>query len=225
MSVKILVEYFSEELQQASNQAAAEKMSAYMKNKFLFYGVHAPLRKDIIARIWKTDKKLITDEIRPLSRLLWSLEKREYQMIAIHLLRKCHKALTINDLGLIEEYITTKSWWDTVDFLATHNVGHILKNDKEGARKISKTYIASPNLWLKRTALIFQLKYKEETDAELLLDLIRQTKGSKEFFINKASGWALRQYSKYNPSLVRTFIEDNRATLSNLTIREGSKHL
>ena len=80
-------------------------------------------------------------------------------------------------------------------------------------------------MWLQRTALIFQLSYKEDTDAELLYSLIDRTLGSKEFFINKASGWALRQYSKFNPESVRNYIDSRRDQLAGLTIREGSKYL
>ncbi len=225
MSVNILVEYFSEELKQVSNPASAKNMAAYMKNKFPFYGVHAPQRKAIVNKIWKTDKPLITKEIRSLSELLWMEEQRENQMIAIDLLGKCKKSLSFSDLKMLEDYVTTKSWWDTVDFLASHNVGEILSVDKAQARRVAESYMASDNLWLKRTAIIFQLKYKDKTDPELLFDMILSTHGSKEFFINKASGWALRQYSKHNPCLVRDFINDYRAELAKLTIKEGSKYL
>lgn len=225
MTVTILTDYFTEELKAVSHAATGEKMAAYMKNHFPFYGVNAPTRKEIVNRLWRTEKKTISKQLRPLVEALWQKRHREYQMVALELLGKCKRELTLSDLPLIEKLITSKSWWDTVDFLASTIVGQILKSDQVLASQVAKKYMASDSMWLQRTALIFQLKYKDETNAQLLLNCIDQTLGSKEFFINKASGWALRQYSKFNPSLVSDYIQKNEALLSKLTIREGSKYL
>jgi len=225
MQVKVLTEYFTDELMALSHPSYSEKMSAYMKYKFPFYGVQAPARKEVVKRIWQTEKRAITQNIRPLALALWKKNEREFQMITLDLLMKCKKEFSINDLSFVEKLITTKSWWDTVDFLAATIIGHILKSDRVLARKTAEKYMSSDNLWLKRTALIFQLKYKESVDEKLLFDMINETIGSKEFFINKASGWALRQYSKFNPTIVGEYIENNRSKLAPLTIREGSKYL
>ena len=225
MSVKVYTDYFTEELVQRSHAVYAAKMSAYMKDKFVFYGVQAPARKDLVARLWKTEKSQIKALIRPLSKTLWKKGQREYQMIALDLIGRSKTELTKDDLPFLEQLITTKSWWDTVDFLAATNVGTVLKRDKVLAQTKARAYMASDNMWLQRTALIFQLKYKDTIDEELLFELILKTLGSREFFINKASGWALRQYSKYNPESVRDFIDNNRGQLAPLTVREGTKYL
>ncbi len=225
MATKILLDFFTEELILQRNEEAAKKMSAYMKDLFPFYGVSAPLRKDMISRLWQTEKKLIHQEIRPLTTALWKMEKREYQMIALDLLGRTKKQFANEDLPFIEALITTKSWWDTVDFLASTMIGEILKSEGKLARIKALEYMSNTNMWLQRTALIFQLKYKDQTNIDLIYELIRQTEGSKEFFINKASGWALRQYSKFNPKSVSDFIDSNRTHLASLTIREGSKYL
>jgi len=225
MSVKVYTDYFTVELAQRSQSTYAEKMSAYMKNKFVFYGIQAPTRKEIVSRLWKTEKSRLKALIRPLTKALWDKEEREYQMIALDLLGKSKATLTKDDLPFIEQLIMTKSWWDTVDFLAATIVGAILRENTTLAQTKARTYMANGNMWLQRTSLIFQLKYKNAVDEELLYELILKTLGSKEFFINKASGWALRQYSKHNPESVSAFIDNNRTQLAPLTVREGGKYL
>jgi len=225
MSVNVLIEFFSEELKQLSHKATGDKMAAYMKGHFPFYGVNAPARKEIVTRIWQSEKAVINNQIRPLVKAMWSKEHRENQMIALDLMGRCKKQFTEDDLPFVESLITTKSWWDTVDFLASTSIGYILQRDKVLATDTARRYMNNENMWLQRTALIFQLKYKEDTDAHLLYELIDKTKGSKEFFINKASGWALRQYSKFDPEGVKSYISDNETKLARLTIREGSKYL
>lgn len=225
MTVKVLTDYFSEELKAQAHPHTGEKMSAYMKNHFAFYGVPSPARRAILTNIWKQEKSAFLSHIRPLTQELWIKDQREYQMIALDLMGKSKKVFKIEDLPLLEYFITTKSWWDTVDFLASTMIGHILKGRADEAEAVAERYMSSDNMWLQRTALIFQLKYKDETDEALLYRLIDQTTGSKEFFINKASGWALRQYSKFQPASVEQYISDNREKLAKLTIKEGSKYL
>ncbi|NNF20457.1 MAG: DNA alkylation repair protein, partial [Saprospiraceae bacterium] len=156
---------------------------------------------------------------------LWKEEKRELQYVAMDLLGKCQKQIITEDLVTMEYLIISKSWWDTVDFLAANPVGHILKENPELKYQKSKEFIKSGNMWLQRTSLLFQLKYKNAVDEHLLYQNIMNLTGSKEFFINKAIGWSLRQYSKYNPKSVRRFIDENQAALANLSVREGSKYL
>jgi 3-methyladenine DNA glycosylase AlkD len=119
--------------------------------------------------------------------------------------------------------ITNKSWWDTVDFIATKLVGTYLVLYPCERKNYVNKWINSGNIWLQRTAILFQLKYKEQTDFELLTYIIRQLNHTDEFFINKAIGWALREYSKTNPVKVKEFIDS--VQLSNLSIKEGSKYL
>ena len=146
-------------------------------------------------------------------------------MIAMELMGKCKKQFNTDDLNFVQNLITTKSWWDSVDFLASTILGTILKPHPNLAQDVAREMMSSNNMWLKRSALIFQLKYKSETNKALLYELIAETQGSTEFFINKAAGWALRQYSKFNPSSVALFIQDNKDWLSKLTVKEGSKYL
>ncbi len=219
------VELIQEAVSKYSNPTKAKAMEAYMKHHFKFAGISAPHRTALLRPIWLDHKPSIKEEIKNIVQELWQLEYREYQMIAMELMGKCKKQFQIKDLDFVQELITSKSWWDSVDFLASTMVGTILLPHPALAEEVAKKMMSSDNMWLQRTALIFQLKYKEDVNDTLLFKLILQTEGSSEFFINKASGWALRQYSKYNPSSVTQFIQGNKDCLSKLTVREGSKYL
>ena len=122
---------------------------------------------------------------------------------------------------LYEELITTKSWWDTVDGLAANQVGEHFQRYPELRGKCTKRWMASGNIWLQRTCLIFQLRYKKQTDFELMKSFIIPLAGSKEFFIRKAIGWALRQYSKFEPARVIDFVESQ--PMSHLSKKEALK--
>ncbi|RNB56968.1 DNA alkylation repair protein [Brevibacillus gelatini] len=114
------------------------------------------------------------------------------------------------------------SWWDTVDYLAAHTIGALFSRSPELIRPNTTAWVKGDNIWLARTALLFQLSYKSRTDQELLFALIESCAASREFFIAKAIGWALREYAKTEPEAVRDFVE---TALANLSRREALKHL
>lgn len=204
------------------NYVEAEKMSAYMRNKFPFLGIKKPLRaslqKDFIKQ-WKKAKEIDWNFIFK----LWDLSEREFQYFAIDLVVSLVNELQKNDINNIEKLITTKSWWDTVDILSTKSVGKICEKYPKLKENTIINWSKSQNIWLKRSAILFQLKYKEKTDTNLLEKIIIENCNSDEFFINKAIGWVLREYSKTNKEWVREFIQRN--TLKPLSIKEGSKYL
>ncbi len=200
-----------------------KQMEAYMKNKFIFFGIPQPLRQLILKDIKNAHHFQWTADTKKLVNILWNSEQRELQYIAMDILKPLAKKLTLEDLDWVESLIVHKSWWDTVDLLATHLVGHILSNS-ENKESYAISRIENDNMWLNRTALLFQLKYKKETNWNLLQTLILMTESSNEFFIRKAQGWALREYSKTNPLEVRTFVENN-PQLSGLTQREAMKYV
>ena len=139
------------------------------------------------------------------------------------LLDKYKKQLEVDDIVWIEKLIVTKSWWDTVDILATHLAGEYFKKHKNKIDLITNQWNNSDNIWLQRSSLLFQLKYKQNTNVFLLENYILNLKESKEFFIRKSVGWILREYSKTNPAWVIQFLKKNE--LSNLSVREASKYL
>jgi len=203
------------------NDESAVPMAKYMKNKFPFLGIKTPERKDLSKDFLKERKK--DKEVDwELIFLLFELPEREFQYLAISYMDTVKNLFTIKDMDNIEKVIKTKSWWDSVDSI-NHIVGYIcLKHNKVREKYVNK-WVYSDNIWLKRVSILFQLKYKEKTDTEFLAKAILNNSETNEFFVDKAIGWALREYSKTNKKWVREFIDNHR--LSNLSIREGSKYI
>jgi 3-methyladenine DNA glycosylase AlkD len=199
-------------------------MSKYMKGLFVFHGIPSPTRKEIQKEWYGSIIKNSTVNIRSLILDLWNQKEREFHYAAIDMLiRQPKKFILASDNELMEFLITTHSWWDSVDLIAAHYVGNYCRLfPVEGAKLIEK-WRQSDNIWLNRSCLLYQLKYKKETDFEMLSSLIEQYLGKKEFFIQKAIGWSLREYSKTNPIAVKAFIE--KVNLQGLAKREGSKYL
>ena len=217
--MKELVDELRERFAEKASKENAKQMSRYMKNHFPFFGIKTPLRREIV----KESGILKEPFSEALVLSLWEEPEREFQMVAadyiVHNLKKLEKP----HIDLMEQLITTKSWWDSVDSLASKPVGKIVADYPELIPERLEKWVVSENLWLRRTAIIFQLKYKAETDENLLYRYIILNADSKEFFIQKAIGWALREYSKTNPESVRNFIETSK--LAPLSVREGGKHL
>jgi 3-methyladenine DNA glycosylase AlkD len=131
--------------------------------------------------------------------------------------------LPSNFIKTIEHLLVNKSWWDTVDTLAGGAVGVHFQRFPAMREKYLAKWRKSDNFWLRRTTILFQLGYKKETDFLLLCDIIRENLDSKEFFINKAIGWALRQYARTDPQAVKKFVKVT--PLEPLSRREAMKHL
>lgn len=206
-----------------ANDENAFHMEKYMRNQFMFLGIKTPLRKNLTQQFFKATKIKEEDFQPEFVRSLWQSIEREYQYVAMDYIGLSLKKLRKEDLFLLEELITTKSWWDTADMLAQKAVGKIASEHPEVISEIIEKWNESENMWLQRSALLFQLKYKEHTDEKLLYRFINDHASSKEFFIQKAIGWVLREYSKTNPDSVKQFISRNQ--LAKLSVREGSKYL
>lgn len=205
------------------NESNAGPMEKNMKDHFPFLGIKSPVRKELMKQFFKESEILKQPFQTNFVQVLWEKEEREYQYAAMDYIEKSLKKLNKEDLSLIEHLITTKSWWDTVDLLASKAVGTIASKHREVIEEKIDRWSSCDNMWLRRTALLFQLKYKEKTNEELLYQYILKNNDSTEFFIQKAIGWTLREYSKTNPSSVRGFISEH--SLPKLAIREGSKYL
>ncbi|WP_071393197.1 DNA alkylation repair protein [Bacillus tuaregi] len=205
------------------NEQNAEPMKKYMKDLFPFLGIKTPERTKLTKQFYQQSGILKQEFQHDFVLWLWEQPEREYQYAAIDYISRSLKKLVKEDLPFFEKLITTKSWWDTVDMLAQKPVGTIAAQYPEVIKETIDAWAFGDQLWLRRTAILFQLKYKEKTDEELLYRYIEQNKDSKEFFIQKAIGWALREYSKTNRESVKAFIEGH--TLAPLSVREGSKYL
>ena len=217
MDIKELVK----ELKAVANPDDAVAMKAYMKNKFEFLGVKTPARRKLAKTFFKqqTDSVIDWNFINE----AWSNSYRELQYAALDYLESRKKLLIPSDLSHLKKLAQTKSWWDTIDFL-DRLVGSIIARFPE-TKEIILAWSRDEDIWLRRLAIDHQLLRKEETDTELLEKILVNNLGQTEFFINKAIGWALRDYSKTNPDWVREFIERHQIEMAGLSIREGSKYL
>jgi 3-methyladenine DNA glycosylase AlkD len=225
MSPEDTFETIERRLAAASDPERAQAMSAYLKNRFPFYGLKAPQRRALVKPLRPPRNSWTLAEWTQFARLTYtSGECRELQYVLNDWwVPTWAKGLGPEWLPLLEELIQTLSWWDTVDWLASHFAGNILRNAPGMRSATAERWITADNIWLQRTAILFQLNYKAATDADLLFHCIRQRADSSEFFVQKAAGWALRQYSKVNPAAVAEFITEH--DLARLTVREGSKYL
>jgi 3-methyladenine DNA glycosylase AlkD len=151
------------------------------------------------------------------------LPQREFQYAATSLLSRLETKLPGGFIRTLEYLMITKSWWDTVDTISTGTVGVHFKRYPKVKEKYLAKWRKSKNFWLRRATILFQLNYKQDTDFELMKDLIRENLGSQEFFINKAIGWALRQYTRVDPQGVRKFVAET--PLHPLSAREALKWL
>jgi 3-methyladenine DNA glycosylase AlkD len=198
----------------------AAAMRAYMRDQFAFLGItskkRAELDRDLLSRSASARGPTET-ELLALAQACWKLPEREYQYFAQRYLRKHVKLLT--DVAAIEPFITRKSWWDTVDDLAANVVGPIV--ERMGQQKTMDEWAKSDNLWLARTAILHQLRYKDRTDDKRLFKYCRARADEKDFFMRKAIGWALREYAATNPEAVAQFVEANDERLSGLSKREA----
>lgn len=218
-NVALLTRMFEEN----RNEENAGPMKKYMKDHFPFLGIKKPQRSKLEKQFFQETGLLKADFNKEFIRELWEKEEREYQYTALVYMEKSLKKLEKADLPFMEELIMTKSWWDTVDAIAPKPVGTIAEKYPEVIAETIDRWAIDDNLWLRRAAILFQLKYKGQTIEELLYRYIKQNADRKEFFIQKAIGWALREYSKTNSTSVKKFIEETQ--LAPLSVREGSKYL
>ena len=205
------------------NEDNAGPMQNYMKGHFSFLGIKSPLRKELEKKFFQETGLLLEPFNKEFIEELWNEEEREYQYTALTYMEKSLKKLQKSDLPFMEWLITTKSWWDTVDAIAPKPVGNIAEKFPDVIEETVDGWAIHENIWLRRAAILFQLKYKEKTNEDLLYRYIMKNAERKEFFIQKAIGWALREYSKSNPASVEKFIEEHK--LTPLSVREGSKYL
>ncbi|MBK6417745.1 MAG: DNA alkylation repair protein [Ignavibacteria bacterium] len=215
-------------LKPLANPERAVPMKAYLRNQFAFLGIGTEERRRLCFAVdHPSDPLALFDE----ADALFAKREREYHYCACDVLAKHFRSKkNVADLEKIqqillkrcEHLITTNSWWDTVDTLAPKTAGAILRGHPNELDKWTRRWISSNNIWLQRSAIIIQLHYKADTVAEVLFDRILQRANSKEFFVQKGAGWALREYAKTDPSAVVSFVAAN-PQLSALTKREAMK--
>ncbi len=212
----------NEKMFEFKNEDDAIAMSSYMRNKFKFLGIKSPKRKEIFKQIFenfKNNKEIDKEFVVK----FFNKDYREFQYIAIDYLIKMKKYFLKEDIYFIKDLIITKSWWDTVDLIASNLLGEICKKYPSLIDEQIVFWINDENMWLRRSSIIFQLRYKENTNLEILQKSIESNIDDDEFFIQKAIGWALREYSKTDYKWVLNFI--NNHNLSKLSKRETEKYI
>ena len=220
-----LARYVTAELKRLADPAKAPAMAAYMKTAQPFLGVPTSIRAAMIKqmgdRFAAVDQKSYARNVMA----LWKLPHREERYCAITFARRYEQFITLESLPLYERMIREGAWWDFVDEIAVNLVGSVYGNFRAQTRPVIERWIDDEDMWIRRTALLSHMKHKKQTDAEQLFAHCLKLSHEREFFIRKAIGWALREYSKTDPRAVRAFLKKNRKLLSNLSYAEGSKHL
>lgn len=204
-----------------ANPLLADRMSRYMLGKFGFFGIQSPLRKQLSASFIAANGLPDPADFEGVVKQVWAMPQRELQYTIMEMASRKAFLYAEHQIHLFEYMILQKSWWDTVDYIAANLVGSWLRKNPGKTTEVTAAFMNSGNMWLMRTVLLFQLKYRKETNEALLFETITALKTSPEFFIRKAIGWSLREYSKTNPEAVIRFVENN--TLSGLSKREALK--
>ncbi|MFV8356254.1 DNA alkylation repair protein [Flavobacterium sp. XS1P32] len=206
------------------NPENAFAMAKYMKNNFPFFGIKTEERRLIFKEIWKENKGVVSINARTIVLDLYLKSEREFHYCAIEILIKELKGnYKKEDIQLIEKLISDNSWWDSVDTIAKYILGEYLLEFPSETKKVITQFSDSQHMWLNRSAILFQLGYKQKTNADFLFAECLKHKHSKEFFIQKAIGWALREYAKSNPEAVTTFVKN--VILKPLSAKEALKNI
>ena len=213
---------FFKAFEENADAIKAKEMSAYMRDQFPYLGIPTPKRREISKGFLQAAKKGNgVDWV--FVRECWDKAEREFQYLAVDYLDTVKDRLTPADIEPIREIAIKKPWWDTIDGLDVI-VGHIALRFHE-VSEVLLVWSLDDNIWLRRIAIDHQLLRKEKTDTVLLEAIIKNNFGQSEFFINKAIGWILRDYSKTNPEWVKVFIKRYRDKLAPLSVREASKYI
>jgi 3-methyladenine DNA glycosylase AlkD len=219
--MKPFVKSISEALRDLADADNAFWMCKYMRGKYPFLGVKKPEREEVFKALYKQYGS--AEDWYEVSTELFAMPEREFQYLAMEYVKKAKKLWDSRLPALFEEWVGEESWWDVVDFLAPQILGpYFLQFPAERDLWINR-WMNSGNFWLQRFCLVFSLGYKGKTDTVLLAKTIQALSSSKEFFIQKAIGWALRQYARTDAEWVLDFVENN--ALAPLSKREALKHL
>jgi 3-methyladenine DNA glycosylase AlkD len=205
-----------------SNPEKAIEMESYMKNNFPFLGLQAPIRRTIQKQWINSNKSLAIDQKWSLIFELWDQPEREFQLTAVDWLIQLNKKdWCIDDHKKLEQLIVSKSWWDTVDLIASNCVANFIALFYKTDNSLLYSWGKSNNIWLQRTCLLFQLKYKSNVNIPLLTEFISDFHSNKDFFIQKAIGWSLRELSKIYPNQTKEIIANY--AIEGLAKREALK--
>ncbi|WML42717.1 DNA alkylation repair protein [Neobacillus sp. PS3-40] len=195
----------------------------YLRNQFDFLGIRTPIRRKLTKQFFREFGVPTKENLKDIILTLWERSEREYQKAALDMLEKVKVDLTPEDMPWLSSLLVNKAWWDTVDVLSPHIMGYMFTAYPKLISQYADQWILAENFWLQRSALLYQLYYKNRTDEKRLFQYILIRANSEEFFVQKAIGWVLREYAKTNPLVVKSFVSVN--DLKPLSRREALKNL
>ncbi|WP_407563288.1 DNA alkylation repair protein [Streptomyces sp. 184] len=207
----------------AADPERAAQSAAYLRGVAPFLGIPAPRRRELSRAVLAGTPRPAEADCAAIALRCWRLPEREYHYFAVDYLRRHVRRCSPGFLPVVRHLVVTTSWWDTVDALAAHVVGGLVAADPAPAAAMDE-WIEDDDLWVARTALLHQLRFKDATDTGRLFGYCLRRAGHRDFFVRKAIGWCLREYAKTDPRAVRAFVDAHRAELSPLSVREALKH-
>ncbi len=225
MPTTALLEQIKQALRPLADPVAAIAMRAYLRDQFNFLGIAAPRRRQALQSL--PLQKWTAASLLALAEALWQQPEREYRYVAIDLLRRHVKQLSLTDLPALQALIERQPWWETVDGLAGV-IGRIVlqaRATQPDAQLAMDAWCRHDCLWVRRVAMLHQLGWRLATDEVRLFAYAEALAPESDFFMRKAIGWALRDYGKWQPAAVLAFIERQQERLSPLSRREAGKHL
>lgn len=205
-----------------ANVQIAAGQKAYLLHQFPFLGIPTPLRRQLCKAHCQKMPLLSLADLQQVVRLLWQMPEREYQYAAVQILAHHRKRWEPQLVSTIEYCLVSKSWWDSVDLIASDCLTHFFQQYPECIYMVTPLWNTSHNIWLQRSSILFQKAFKQQTNHQMLAAYILHCAASKEFFVQKAIGWALREYAKTNAAWVQTFVSEH--PLPRLSKREALKH-
>jgi 3-methyladenine DNA glycosylase AlkD len=207
-----------------ADPSSARDMARYMRDRFDFLGVTSPRRRAAVADTITAARRWTATDLIDFAERCWAEPEREFQYVGADVLKSGHGSFRPTDLTSLKTLVSTKSWWDTVDVLATWPVGSIISRHPEAAATMDE-WIDDADFWVARTAILHQLRSKDQTDVDRLFRYALRRAGDSEFFVRKAIGWSLRQYAHCDPDAIARFVAVHSDELSNLTRREATKNI
>jgi 3-methyladenine DNA glycosylase AlkD len=223
-----LVREIRDALKRESDPEKAPGMQAYMKSAMPSRGVSGPVQKVLWRRVFPAHPLSSRAEWRRVALELWrgaAFREERYAAIALTDLRAYAPYRTMAAIPLFEEMIVAGAWWDYVDAVATHQLGDVLRAERRPMSRLMGRWSRDRNMWKRRASILCQIRFKKDTDLDLLYACIEPNMGDREFFVRKAIGWALRQYAWVDPREVKRFVRTNKTQLSQLSIREALKNV
>ena len=213
-------------LQRVADPAKAAPMQRYMKSAMPFLGVQTPLLRRTCRDVFASHPFSSAAAWRGTCLSIWrNAQYREERHAALDLTGSCPQFQTLAILPMYEEMIVTGAWWDYVDLVAAHRLGPLLRQYPAPMRKKMLQWSKSKNMWRRRSSILCQLTFKRDTDLQLLYACIEPSLESKEVFLQKAIGWALRQYAWTDRREISGYVEEYADRLSALSKREALKNI